>query len=73
MPGKVQKAKGQAKEAIGKAVGNKHLEYEGKCDQAIGEARDKAHKLKKHVENKIDEKLDEIEDEDDRGRDRTNG
>jgi len=73
MPGKIQKAKGEAKEAIGKAVGNKHLEHEGKRDQVIGEAKDKAHKLKKHVEEKLDEKLDQIEDEDDRGRDRANG
>jgi uncharacterized protein YjbJ (UPF0337 family) len=73
MPGKVDKAKGRAKEAIGKAVGNKHLEHEGQRDQLVGEAKDKLSKLKKHVEHKVDEKLDELADEDDRGRDRANG
>jgi uncharacterized protein YjbJ (UPF0337 family) len=71
MAGKVDKAKGRAKEAIGRAVGNKHLEREGKRDQIVGAVKDTAHKVKKAVENKIDETLDEIED--DRGSGRTNG
>jgi uncharacterized protein YjbJ (UPF0337 family) len=71
MAGKVDKAKGRAKEAIGRAVGNKSLEREGKRDQMVGEVKDKAHKLKKGVENKIDETLEQFED--DRGRGRANG
>jgi uncharacterized protein YjbJ (UPF0337 family) len=71
MAGKVDKAKGRAKEAIGRAVGDKSLEREGKRDRMVGEVKDKAHKLKKTVENKIDEKLEEFED--DRGRGRANG
>lgn len=63
MPGKVQKAKGRAKQAIGRAVGNRKLEVEGAKDRAIGTARDKAHKLKKTAERKVDEKLDELEDD----------
>ena len=70
MPGKVQKAKGRAKQAIGRAMGNRRLEREGDRDRAIGTARDKVHKLKKSVERKIDVKLDELED--DRGRDGAN-
>lgn len=71
MAGKVDKAKGRAKEAIGRAVGNKSLEREGKRDQAIGAVKDTAHKVKKAVENKIDDTIEEFED--DRGRGRTNG
>ena len=71
MAGKVDKAKGHAKEAIGRAVGNKRLEREGKRDQVVGDVKDKAHKLKKAVESKIDETLDAFED--DRGRGRANG
>ena len=63
MPGKVQKAKGRAKEAVGRAVGNRRLEREGKRDRMIGTARDQAHKIKKSAERKIDEKLDELEDD----------
>jgi len=70
MPGKVQKAKGRLKETAGRAVGNRRLEREGKRDRMIGAARDKAHKLKKTAERKIDEKLDELED--DRGSDGAN-
>ena len=71
MAGQVDKAKGRAKEALGRAVGNKSLEREGKRDRMIGAVKDKAHKVKKAVERKIDDKLDEIED--DRGAGRTNG
>ena len=63
MSGKVQKAKGRAKEAIGRALGNRSLEREGKRDRMVGTAKDKAHKLKRAVERKVDEKLDELEDD----------
>ena len=71
MAGKVDKAKGRAKEAIGRAVGNKRLEHEGKRDRMVGEVKDKAHKLKKGVENKIEETLEQFDDA--RGRGRANG
>ena len=71
MAGQVDKAKGRAKEAIGRAVGNKSLERRGKRDRMIGEVKDKTHKVKKAVERKIDDTLDEIED--DRGPGRANG
>lgn len=70
MPGKVQKAKGRAKQALGRAVGNRRLEREGKRDRMIGTARDKAHQLKKAAERMVDEKLDQLED--DRGSDGAN-
>lgn len=55
MAGEVDKLKGQAKEAIGKAVGNPRLEREGKRDQAVGAAKDKVSKIKRVVVDKIDE------------------
>jgi len=73
MAGHVDKAKGRAKEVIGKALGNKHLEREGKRDQAVGAVKENAAKLKRRVEDKLDETLDPMEDDDDRGRDRANG
>lgn len=73
MSGKLDKAKGHVKEAVGKAIGDKHLEREGRRDRAVGEVKDRASKLKRRVEKEVDEKLDEMEEEDDRGRDRANG
>jgi uncharacterized protein YjbJ (UPF0337 family) len=73
MAGHIDKAKGRAKEAIGKAVGNRSLEREGKRDHAVGAVKEKVSKLERAVEDKIDEKLDELEGDDDRGRDRANG
>ena len=55
MAGKVDKAKGRAKEAIGRAVGNRSLEREGKRDRMIGAVKDTAHEVKKAVEQKLDE------------------
>lgn len=37
--GFIDKAKGSAKEGIGRVTGNKKLEYEGKVDQAKGKAK----------------------------------
>lgn len=39
LKGAADKASGAAKEALGKATGNKKLEAEGKLDKAKGEAR----------------------------------
>lgn len=40
--GAKDKAKGKAKEMIGKATGNDRMQAEGKTDQAKGHARDAA-------------------------------
>lgn len=37
--GRVEQAKGQTKEAVGKAVGNKELEQEGEIQDAGGKVR----------------------------------
>ena len=71
MPGKVDKLKGRAKQAIGRATGNKKLERKGRRERTIGELKDRAGKFERKVERKLDEVLDERED--DRGRGRING
>lgn len=63
MAGEIDKVKGQAKEAIGKAVGNRALVREGKRDQIAGAVKDGVAKIKKAVGDKIDETLDEREEE----------
>ena len=72
MSGKLQKAKGHLKQAVGKATGNTRMANEGRRDRAVGEAKDRLSAIKRKLEHKIDRKLDEME-EDDRGRDRANG
>ena len=37
--GRAEEAKGKVKEVVGKAVGNKNLETEGKIDKASGKAQ----------------------------------
>jgi uncharacterized protein YjbJ (UPF0337 family) len=69
----MQKAKGRAKEAIGKAVGNRGLEREGKRDQIVGDVKNKAARVKRGIEDKVDETIDELESRADRGSDRSNG
>ncbi|MFE2727436.1 CsbD family protein [Kitasatospora sp. NPDC059327] len=41
-----QKAKGKAKETVGKAVGNERLTAEGKADQVSGDAKQAGEKIK---------------------------
>ncbi|MEV0531867.1 CsbD family protein [Kitasatospora sp. NPDC050463] len=41
-----EKAKGKAKEAAGKAVGNERLTAEGKADQVSGDAKQAGEKIK---------------------------
>jgi uncharacterized protein YjbJ (UPF0337 family) len=65
MAGKMDKAKGKAKEAVGHAVGNRRLEREGKRDQAIGELKDKVHKARREAERSVDETLHHPEDYED--------
>ena len=52
--GRVEQAKGNVKEEVGKAVGNPNLRDEGKADQAVGKAQatygDAKEKVKDAVE-----------------------
>jgi uncharacterized protein YjbJ (UPF0337 family) len=47
--GATQKGVGAAKEAVGKAVGNKKLQAEGQADKAIGSAKEAVGKAKDAV------------------------
>lgn len=57
MAGKVEQAKGQAKQAVGTLTGNKDLEAEGKADRRAGETKEKVRKVK----DKAEELLENIE------------
>ncbi|MER5888622.1 CsbD family protein [Streptomyces sp. NPDC001941] len=46
-----EQAKGKAKEALGRAVGNERLEAEGKRDQTKGDARAAKEKAKDAFKN----------------------
>ena len=52
--GAADEAAGKTKEGIGHAVGNKHLEAEGKVDQAKGEAHKAAGDAKDAGKEAID-------------------
>jgi uncharacterized protein YjbJ (UPF0337 family) len=58
MAGEVDKLKGRAKEAIGKAVGNRRLEREGKRDRAVGAVKGEISKLEHAFEGKLDKAKD---------------
>jgi uncharacterized protein YjbJ (UPF0337 family) len=51
MEGKWDEAKGDAKEAAGKATGDEELEAEGKKDQALGEGKQGWEKLKEAADD----------------------
>lgn len=50
----MDKAKGKAKEAVGKATDNTEMVVEGKLDQAEGEAKSAAEKLKDRAKDALD-------------------
>lgn len=54
MAGKLDKAKGRAKEKLGKATGDSSTEAEGKMDRAAGAVKDKASKAADSVREGID-------------------
>ena len=54
MAGKLDKAKGTAKEKLGKATGDSSMEAEGKMDRAAGAVKDGASKAADSVREGID-------------------
>lgn len=50
--GGMDKAKGKAKEAVGKVTGNDRMKAEGKMDQAEGEAKEALHDAKDSMRGK---------------------
>jgi uncharacterized protein YjbJ (UPF0337 family) len=50
----IDKAKGKAKEITGVAVGNRHLEAEGKADRAKGEIKGKFEEIKQRAKDVMD-------------------
>ena len=66
MGGKIDKAKGHAKEALGRAVGNERLERSGRRDKAAGHVKEGAARIKESVEKGIDKAKRAIDDQDSR-------
>ena len=54
MAGKMDQAKGRAKEAAGAVTGNKRLKREGKMDQAAGKVKQAAEKTVNKVRKAMD-------------------
>jgi uncharacterized protein YjbJ (UPF0337 family) len=51
--GRVEETKGNVKEAVGKVVGNKELEQEGKLENAAGKVQAKYGDLKEDIKKTI--------------------
>lgn len=51
MSGKVDKAKGRVKEAIGALTGDSKLKRQGKVDQAAGDVKDATDKVVDRIKN----------------------
>lgn len=54
--GSAEQAKGFAKEAAGKLVGNDRLRAEGKADQAAGKAQAELGDIKSDIKKAVDKK-----------------
>jgi uncharacterized protein YjbJ (UPF0337 family) len=50
MAGKIEKAKGRLKVALGSLTGNKDLESEGRLDRQAGQAKEKIGRVKSKVD-----------------------
>ncbi len=55
MAGTMDKAKGKAKEAVGKVTGDRRTEAEGKTDQVKGDVKDAARDVKESVKDTADD------------------
>jgi uncharacterized protein YjbJ (UPF0337 family) len=51
MSGKIDKAKGRVKEALGALTGDRKLKREGRLDQAAGDVKDAAERAVDRVKN----------------------
>ena len=51
--GRAEQVKGSVKETIGKWVGNKHLEVEGKVDKSVGKVRAGVGDLKERAKDAL--------------------
>ena len=57
---KIDKAKGQIKEAVGKVTGDKQLEAEGQIEQASATVREKAADLKADVAEAVGNAIERV-------------
>lgn len=54
MAGKLERAKGKAKQAVGTLAGNKDLESEGKADRRAGETKERVREVKDRTEELLE-------------------
>ena len=52
----LDKLKGKAEEAVGKATGDEKLVAEGRADQIKAEVKDAAHDVGEHIKDAIDDR-----------------
>jgi uncharacterized protein YjbJ (UPF0337 family) len=55
MRGSVEKAKGQLKQGVGVATGDRHLQREGKADRATGAVKQRAEQARRKVDQMADD------------------
>lgn len=53
MAGRVERAKGQARQAVGALTGNKDLESEGKADRRVGETKEQVRQVNDRTEERL--------------------
>lgn len=53
--GRIKAAKGKGKQVVGKAVGNKQMEYEGRLQNVGGKARAAAGDLQEDIEEEMED------------------
>ncbi len=54
LDGKMDKAKGNVKEGVGKLTNDKSMENEGKADQAKGKLKETVGKAERKIKNALD-------------------
>ncbi|MBS1105421.1 MAG: CsbD-like [Deltaproteobacteria bacterium] len=60
MGGKIDQAKGRAKETAGVLVGDKRLEREGKVQHAAGDIKEKAKEIADNVKKTTEKVVDKV-------------
>lgn len=61
MEGKFEQTKGRVKETVGVATDDERLEAEGEADQARGNLREGAHKIKRKIGETVEDVGDAIQ------------
>jgi uncharacterized protein YjbJ (UPF0337 family) len=60
MRGSTDKAKGQLKQGLGAAIGDRRLQREGKADRATGAVKQRAEQARRRVDQMADDARDRL-------------